>query len=497
MYILQLFATIDRYHIQPSNTYNMDEKGMMIGKVKKHQRIFTKKHLRTGKILGVNESGNREWITLLATICGDGSPGKAMLIYPSEASALQDTWLQAYKHTEMDVSFSSTASGWTNDTLGLEWLKHFEQWSRDRMADPSKGYRLLILDGHGSHCSLKFQEICYQNRIVLAWFPSHSTHRLQPLDIGMFRPFAMRYSLLLDQWYNDRMGLCNFTKREFFQVFWPAYVQSFTTKNILSAWEKSGIFPRNAARIVNVVDQPDQSSRPSTSYSGSSTVSIHAYIKIIKKVRFQLAGTDDDILSSICDLFRDYQSTLSIAEHERDGYKRAVVTEKARRARSKPLINAGFIEKYGESHIMDAARYELKLEYDAQQDTEQREQQLAKEAKKQAKQQMKEQLAVLNAQRKAQKQENALQRKIAADDRAREKALKKAGNQAIKAANLQLQSDLKLHNKVENTKGKPFRGKTQCQEVVVVDDDDNDEGSSRPPTTTRTRAVHRPKRFES
>jgi hypothetical protein len=44
-------------------------------------------------------------------------------------------------------------------------------------------YRLLILDGHGSHVTMDFIEYCDKNRILLAVFPPHSTHSLQLLDV--------------------------------------------------------------------------------------------------------------------------------------------------------------------------------------------------------------------------------------------------------------------------------------------------------------------------
>ena len=306
---VQLFSTIDKHNVLPKNTYNMDEKGLMIGKIKQHHRIFTQKSLVNGRVLGVNEDGNREWITLMATICADGTWGRLLLIYPSAAHALQDTWLTGVDYTQHNVSFSATASGWTNDELGLRWLQNFEVWSRDKLDNPNKDWRLLIADGHGSHVTLKFFEICYQKRIILAVFPPHATHRLQPLDVGMFRPFAMKYSMNLDQWVNDRLGLCKFSKREFFTVFWPSFLQSFTEKNIKSAWEKSGIWPRDSGKIVKVVDGSGVTttySRPSTAHSGCSTVSIHAYIRVRRKVRFALVGISDEMASMVSDLFDSY-----------------------------------------------------------------------------------------------------------------------------------------------------------------------------------------------
>jgi hypothetical protein len=143
--------------------------------------------------------------------------------------------------------------------------------------DNPDDYRFLILDGHGSHLTIKFFDLCFEHKIILAVFLSHATHRLQPLDIGMFRPFAMAYSRCLQKWVTDRMGLCRFTKREFYEVFWSAYLQSFTESNILSAWSKSGLWPQDASKIINVIKPPP--SRPNSAHSGSSIVSIHAFGK--------------------------------------------------------------------------------------------------------------------------------------------------------------------------------------------------------------------------
>ncbi|KAF1925745.1 uncharacterized protein M421DRAFT_7758 [Didymella exigua CBS 183.55] len=43
---------------------------------------------------------------------------------------------------------SVSESGWTNNALGLEWLKHFDAHTK---ASQVGAYRLLILDGHESH----------------------------------------------------------------------------------------------------------------------------------------------------------------------------------------------------------------------------------------------------------------------------------------------------------------------------------------------------------
>ena len=46
---------------------------------------------------------------------------------------------------------------------------------------------LLIQDGHVSHMSVELIELARANNIHLSCLPSHTTHILQPLDVGVFK----------------------------------------------------------------------------------------------------------------------------------------------------------------------------------------------------------------------------------------------------------------------------------------------------------------------
>jgi hypothetical protein len=74
-------------------------------------------------------------------------------------------------------------NGWTNNELGVEWLKHFNAHTKTRVVGAR---RLLVLDGHESHHSLEFQELCKENNIYTLCMPPHSSRLLQPLDVGFF-----------------------------------------------------------------------------------------------------------------------------------------------------------------------------------------------------------------------------------------------------------------------------------------------------------------------
>lgn len=49
---------------------------------------------------------------------------------------------------------------------------------------------MLVVDGHESQLTLNFRSYCKKNRTIVANLPSHSTHDLQPLNIGLFRSVA-------------------------------------------------------------------------------------------------------------------------------------------------------------------------------------------------------------------------------------------------------------------------------------------------------------------
>ena len=47
-------------------------------------------------------------------------------------------------------------------------------------------YRMLIMDGHGSHATAGFDKFCTERKIIPLYMPSHSSHLLQPLGVSCF-----------------------------------------------------------------------------------------------------------------------------------------------------------------------------------------------------------------------------------------------------------------------------------------------------------------------
>jgi hypothetical protein len=261
-YFHLLKEKMEKHEIELENTYNMDEKGFLIGWCAKQYRVFSKaSKVRKGAL----HDSNREWITTLATICADGTPLTPALIYKGVAGQLQSSWVEQVTPSD-NCYFAASPTGWTNDDIALAWMKAiFEPQTKDKAR---RKKRLLLVDGHGSHVNMRFLEYCHQHRIIVACYPPHTTHYLQPLDVGLFAPLALRYSQQLDAFTQRSIGLSKVSKRDFYPLFKPAFAQAFTADNIHSAFAKTGVQLFNPDVIVKELDLAP-SSRPTTSTSSS------------------------------------------------------------------------------------------------------------------------------------------------------------------------------------------------------------------------------------
>ena len=77
----------------------------------------------TNSSLGAVHDGSRDWLTVAATMCADGTALAPLLIYQSDAGTIQDSWLRDFDLEEQDCFFSSSDSGWTSDEIGSKWLQ--------------------------------------------------------------------------------------------------------------------------------------------------------------------------------------------------------------------------------------------------------------------------------------------------------------------------------------------------------------------------------------
>ena len=86
-------------------------------------------------------------------------------------------------------------SGWMDTATFVKYLNHFIHHVKPRPSNQC----LLILDGHVSHKSLQAVTLAKENCITMLTVPSHTSHRLQPLDVTFLGPLKNAYNRELDK----------------------------------------------------------------------------------------------------------------------------------------------------------------------------------------------------------------------------------------------------------------------------------------------------------
>jgi hypothetical protein len=256
-----LHDKLEQYNMEPRQIYNMDEKGFMIGITARTKHVFSRAAYKRKRGRESLQDGSREWVTLLVCCCADGTALSPGLLFCSQNQSIYSAWLDAINPAEHHVFVGSTPSGWSNNDVGLAWLE--QVFNRETTAKARSSYRLLIVDGHGSHVTKSFIDYCDAHKILLLILPPHSTQTLQPLDVVLFKPLATYYAKELQHHLYRAQGLLPVKKGDFFELFWRAWQLSFTAANILSAFRSTEIAPFNPNVILQRFDT-EQSSRESS-----------------------------------------------------------------------------------------------------------------------------------------------------------------------------------------------------------------------------------------
>jgi len=176
----------------------------------------------------------------------------------------------------ISYSLASSANGWTDSEIALDWIREIFD-PETRREDPETK-RLLILDGHVSHCSLKFILYAEKQGITVLLLPAHCTHRLQPLDVGIFGPLSKAWSRVVREFQGKGY---NVTKYNFLSIYAPARQAVMTPDNIISSWRRCGIVPYDPSVITEEDTAPAE--RTSCRASQPLTVALPAWLEEVSR----------------------------------------------------------------------------------------------------------------------------------------------------------------------------------------------------------------------
>lgn len=372
-------------------------------------------------------------MTVLVTVCADGTSIPSGVILKAKHRNLRDNWVDDISPQEEQNFVASSPSGWTNNELGLSWLR--DVFDRSTKAKAGDNYRLLILDGHGSHITRAFIDYCNDNRILLAVFPPHSTHTLQPLDVVLFKPLSTAYSSQLSKQQQHSWGQFPVKKADFFSLYKAAYISSFTEKNIRKSFKATGIWPMDRSQVINRVKRTRV--QQEDAIEASSQVSVPDWRHVDRTLKEVVKESSNETVKTLTAAIHRASTETILLRLENEGLKASLAAKNKRKSHGKILEIEGADETTGgfvfwsPSKVKDARA--KRVEQDAKEHEEKLEKAKMKDLRK-ANKLYKEKIAKEKADKRVERKERKERKKAGGDEKARKKREEKERQNAIKSS---------------------------------------------------------------
>lgn len=232
-----------KYGILDEDIFNFDETGYMLG-IASTTKVVTSVDRPKPKQI---QPGNREWATAIECVNSRGWCLPPMVIFKGKVHL--SAW---YENSDLphDWRLAVSENGWTTNELGLTWIR--EVFEPNTAPHAVGKYRLLILDGHSSHATPEFDQFCKDHDIITLCMPPHSSHLLQPLDVGCFSVLKRVYGGLVAE--NMRLGINHIDKAEMLMIHQAARLQALSPANIRSGFKATGLVPANLAAVLDLLE---------------------------------------------------------------------------------------------------------------------------------------------------------------------------------------------------------------------------------------------------
>jgi len=331
--------TIDENGIDPDDVYNFDETGFAMG-LTATARVITRAEYYGRRAL--LQPGNREWVTAIECINASGWVLPPCVIF--KGKVFIEGW---FDNLPNDWRFEVSPNGWTSDEIGIRWLeKLFIPSTSSRL----KGrYRLLILDGHGSHLTPKFDEICAKNDIIPICMPAHSSHLLQPLDIGCFATLKRSYGRMVET--QMRNGVNHIEKYDFLIAYPDARTEAFKSETIKNSFGSAGLVPFEPDRVLSTLNIRLRTPSPTSSRESDWELKTPSnYTQLLKQassikalLRTRSKTPPSPLNSAINQVLKACQITMqstALLEKEVSDLRAENEKKKQKRARSRRQISS-------------------------------------------------------------------------------------------------------------------------------------------------------------
>ena len=341
-----------KYGVADEDVHNFDETGFQMGVIGS-VKVVTGSERRSKPDL--IQPGNREWVTNIQSICAAGYATLSFIIYKGRVHI--SAWYEEVG-IPRNWKVSVSENGWTNNELGVAWLKHFDAYTKTRQVGQ---WRLLILDGHESHQSQDFKDYCLEHKILTLCMPPHSSHILQPLDVVCFSPLKREYSQRIQALAKRRVF--HISKEGFLPAFRDAFFNVFTADLCKKAFEASGLVPLNAQEVLDRLDvrirTPPGPPPPETPWASKTPSNTHEFGSQSKLVMESYLRASPIAQASFAQLVKGAELMLHANALDKDRIRELEEINEMltkRKARKRKRIQKGGTMDFGEAADQVAAK---------------------------------------------------------------------------------------------------------------------------------------------
>lgn len=236
----------------PHRIFNCDETGLNTDPTK--CKVYTKKGSKD--VYMETPNCGKVMYTVLFCASATGSFMPPLVVY--KGKVFMDAWAS---NGPRNAAYSVSESGYMHDA-------NFEQWFINVFVAETKTYEkpvVLLFDGHNSHLTYMTVKTAIDNQVVLVCLPPHTSHALQPLDVGVFKAVKSKWRKILEDYFNAArvqkraQKFHSVDKSKFPRLLaklWP----QLAADHVVNGFKKSGLVPVNRAAIASKIIEETSSS---------------------------------------------------------------------------------------------------------------------------------------------------------------------------------------------------------------------------------------------
>ncbi|XP_026479989.1 uncharacterized protein LOC113386420 [Ctenocephalides felis] len=288
----KLAKILDQYKFAASAIWNADETCVStVSKLPKKTANKEKEHVAVDKPTG--ECGTN--VTVLVAVSATGSFIPPMFIFPCEK--FEERFIQ---DGPTDCIGAGNPSGCLTHDDFFMYMQHFIKQVKASKESPV----LLILNNNSSsYISVPTLDLAEENGVIMLSIPRHCSQKMQPLDVGVYALLRTYMPSAKVAWMQNNAGKM-MTIYDIPEIVRTALPLALEPNNIVSGFEKTGVFPCNENKFsdADYVSCPMEEDKNETSNMEQPSTSTFSLLHNILS-GFEKAG-----------IFPDNQNKFDIAD---------------------------------------------------------------------------------------------------------------------------------------------------------------------------------------